>query len=275
MDYLGPASASSHRKCSFGIQALFPRDLTTTMPWPGQVFSVDRTGSHSACRLPPLPPREQRFRPARRGAAQPVLPGPQIPLAPARDGDSPRPAGSPRPSVCWAGFVPILSRQSRAAVRGRDASPRPRPHGEAGQVEGPRSPRQARPRRPEVDRPPGAALAHSGGHRNTTTPYPRVARQLASRLTRQPQPAAWDGTRASSAACARPAPGEEPAGSRPLSRSCCGLQATRSSRLSSLAVPAHSAVFLSRTLPAASPCPPSRVGTTRWAPRPWDRFRHT
>lgn len=109
--------------------------------------------------------------------------------------------------------------------------------------------------------PPEATLSHTElGRSQKRHTLPQGLKR--PHFTRSP-PARACGpgrTRAPGTACARPAPGEEPPGSGPLSRGCCGPPASRSCGLSFPGAPALSAFFSPRALPTASPCPPSRLG---------------
>lgn len=148
--------------------------------------------------------------------------------------------------MCWAGYVPILSRPSRVAVRGSEKAA-------SDSV-------TATCTRPALG-PPEATLSHTElGRSQKRHTLPQGLKR--PHFTRSP-PARACGpgrTRAPGTACARPAPGEEPPGSGPLSRGCCGPPASRSCGLSFPGAPALSAFFSPRALPTASPCPPSRLG---------------
>lgn len=203
------------------------------------------------------------------GATQPVLPGPQIPRAPPGMATVPAPPAPHAPSVCGPGVVAILSRSGCvAAPRNGRPTPDPRPGGSGTGSAAPALSlghgdlQQTGPR--------GAALSHPElGRPQKHRDSPRVSEHLPrGRLARACGPRR---PRAPSAACARPAPGEEPAGSRPLSPSRCVRRPParpqvpaffpgRSRFLRSLLSPGSSSRLILPTRPSSRPGPGLRAG---------------
>lgn len=130
---------------------------------------MDGADSHRTCGYPPLPPRRQRFRPLRRSLffrdGRFRAPPPGMATVPT----PPTPHALQCLGLGWSGSSAYL-----AVPRVRGSGVSPPTHSEAGQAEGPGSPRQPRPRRAAADqrkgsREPRLPTQNSGGH---ATPYP-------------------------------------------------------------------------------------------------------
>lgn len=150
---------------------------------------MDRAGSHRTCGHPRLPPRRQRFRPSwrslffRDGRFRAPPPGmATVPTLP-----------TPHALQClglgWSGSSADL-----AVPRVPGIGVSPPTQGEAGQAEGPGSPRQPRPPRAAADqrkgsREPRLPTQNSGGR---ATPYPPLEQPASRSLlpgTRHVRPA--------------------------------------------------------------------------------------
>lgn len=152
-----PAGETLHQHLTVKWPCSFPDRPrhNPALPLGLRVFGVDRTGSHRTCGHPPLPPREQRFRPSRRSLFFRDRRFRASPLGMATVPTPPTPYALQCLGLGWSG-----SSQDQVVPRVRGRGVSPPTQGEAGQVEGQRSPRQPRPPRPAADHPKGSREPH-------------------------------------------------------------------------------------------------------------------
>lgn len=254
---------------TFDLLSLFPDSPphNHALPLRLRVLGGDRTGSHCTCRHPPLPPRDRRFRPSRRSL---FFRDRRFRAPPARDGDSPHPADSPRPSVSWAGLVRILSRP-RGPWEGRLTSD----PGRGGSGRGSREPASASATATcsrAAQGLSGTALTHpelGRPQKDHTLPQNQKTSPRKCPAGRSPRPGTGH---------VRPAPRVR---APPLGRSrrAPGHLAAAAVVRRRLEVPAffpgRSRSLLHGVFPPPHPAHPpfqsAWIGSTRWASQPWDR----